>query len=53
MYVEHIEGKPVSLIPKLLYTYKPKIEDNNLILYGPRIILQYMCNPTRYTIFDD
>ena len=25
----------------------------NLILYGPCIILQYICNPTGYTIFDD
>ena len=25
----------------------------NLILYGPCIILKYICNPTRYTIFDD
>ena len=25
----------------------------NLILYGPFIILQYICNPTRYAIFDD
>ena len=24
----------------------------NLILYGPCIILQYVRNPTRYTIFD-
>ena len=24
----------------------------NLILYGP-YIMQYICNPTRYTIFDD
>ena len=26
---------------------------HNLILYGPSIILQYICNPTRYTIFYD
>ena len=25
----------------------------NLIMFGPCIILQYICNPTRYTIFDD
>ena len=30
-----------------------KEEFINLILYGPCIILQYICNPTRYTIFDD
>ena len=24
-----------------------------LILYGPCIILQYVCNTTRYTIFED
>ena len=28
-------------------------ESINLILHGPCIILQYICNPTRYTIFGD
>ena len=30
-----------------------QIPITDLILYGPCIILQYICNPTRYTMFDD
>ena len=39
---------PFHIVP--LYFWKIPF---NLILYGPCIILQYICNPTRYTIFDD
>ena len=40
-------------IPRPDKFLRDKLLDTNLILYGPCIILQYICNPTRYTIFDD